>query len=198
LDALWAREPSTVRANLRGAGQLEEIGDTVGWHSVCPPLGPYSEDDTFGMGLAVCILLRTLNSGKTEEFIQLYMARQLCSVYLNIYHVAVQHQTNLAVMAQNTTQIWATTCPSYGYWLERFMRGVHKWMGKEVRSDFALLINVLHRILGHLDQEWCGATTIESRKLIIKITMFLVSAFCLGLRGKEVVKLDIVVFLTLF
>jgi hypothetical protein len=150
------------------------------------------------MGLAVCILLRTLDPGKTEEFIQFSTVRQLRSVYSNIYHVPAQHQTSLAVMAQNTTQIWVTTCPSYGYWFERFMQGVHKWMGKEVRSDFALLINVLHRILGHLDHEWCGATTIESRKLIVEITMFLVLAFCLGLRGKEVVKLDIAGFLAYF
>ncbi len=103
LDAFWAREPSTVRANLRGAKRLEEIGDTLGMRAVCPPLGPYSDEDTFGMTLAVCILIRSLDPGKTEEFIQFSTARGLRSVYSNIFHASSQQQTGLAVMAQNTT-----------------------------------------------------------------------------------------------
>jgi hypothetical protein len=71
-------------------------------------------------------------------------------------------------------------------------------MGEEVRSDFALSIGVLHRVLGHLDKEWVEARTMESRKAIVEIAMFLVAAFCLGLRGKEVVKMDIAGFLTYF
>jgi hypothetical protein len=198
LDACWAREPSTVRANARGARRLEEIGDTVGLRSVCPPMGPYSEEDTFGMGLAVCILLRTLDPGRTEEHIQFSTARYLRSVYSNIYHASSRHQVGLSVMAQNTTRIWVTTCPSYGYWFERFMRGVHKRMGEEVRSDFALSIVVLHKILGHLDKEWLEGRTSDSRKEIAEIAMFLISGFCLGLRGEEVVKMDISGFLTYF
>jgi hypothetical protein len=60
LDAFWGPEPSsTVRANLSGANQLESIGESVGILGVSPPLGPYSTDDTMGMGLAVCILICT-------------------------------------------------------------------------------------------------------------------------------------------
>jgi hypothetical protein len=198
LDAFWGREPSTVRANLRGAKRLEEIGDTVGILAVSPPMGPYSTEDTFGMGLAVCILLRTLDPGKTEALIQFSTARYLRSVYSNVYHASACQQTGLTVMAQNTSKIWVTNCPSYGYWFERFMRGVHKRMGEEVRSDHALSVKVLHKILGHLDRDWLGARTIEVRKEIVEIAFFLVAGFCLGLRGEEVVKLDISGFLTYF
>ena len=123
LDAFWAREPSTVCANLRGAKRLKEIGDTVGLTSATPPMGPYTTDDSFGMGLAICILLWTLEPGKTEELIQFSTARNLCSIYSNMYQASVCHQSGLAVMAQSTTKIWVTGCQSYGYWFERFMRG---------------------------------------------------------------------------
>jgi hypothetical protein len=56
VDAFWAQELSTVRANLPGAKQLEETGDTLGMVTVRPTMGPYSEEDTFGMLLAVCIV----------------------------------------------------------------------------------------------------------------------------------------------
>jgi hypothetical protein len=198
LDAFWSREPSTVRANLRGAKRLEEIGDTVGLVSVTPPMGPYAVEDTFGMGLAVCILIRTLDPGKTEDLIQFSTARNLRSVYSNIYHASAHHQSGLTVMAQGTTRIGVTNCPSYSYWFERFMRGAHKRMGEEVRSDYALSIHVVHKILWHLDQEWLEARTIEMRKEVVEIAMFLVTGFGLGLRGEEVVKLDIAGFLTYF
>lgn len=167
--------------------------------AVCPPLRPYSKDDTFGMALAVCILIWSLDQGKTEEFIQFLTARTLRSVYSNLYHALLQHQAGLAVMAQNTTRIWITTCPSYyWYWFERFMRGVHKRMGEEVRSNFALSIKVLHPILGHLDKEWQEARTSVTRQAVVEMAMFLVAGFGLGLRGKEVVKMDIVGFMTYY
>jgi hypothetical protein len=86
-------EPHTVSANLRGAKRLEEIGNTLGMRSVCPPLEPYSEEDTFGMSFAVCILIRSLDSGKTEGFIQFSTAQGLQSMYSNLFHASSQHQT---------------------------------------------------------------------------------------------------------
>jgi hypothetical protein len=80
LDPFWARELSKVRVNLRGAKRLEEIGDTLGMHVVCPPMGPYSEEDTFEMSLAVCILIQSLDPSKIEEFIQFSTARALRSI----------------------------------------------------------------------------------------------------------------------
>jgi hypothetical protein len=144
---------------------------------VSPPLGPYSTKDTMGMGLVVCILIRTLDPGRTEELIQFSMVRYLRSVY----------QQGMAVMAHNTSKIWVTKCPSYGYWFER--------LGEEVRSDFALSIRVLHKVLGHVDREWTEARTAETRRQVVEIAIFFVVAYCLALRGEEVVKMDIAGFL---
>jgi hypothetical protein len=44
------------------------------------------------MSLAVCILIRSLDPGKTEEFIQFSTARGLRSVYSNIYHAAASNR----------------------------------------------------------------------------------------------------------
>jgi hypothetical protein len=198
VDAFWSRETSTVNANARGAKRLQEIGDSLGILAVCPPMGPFSLDDTAGMALAVSILLRSLEPGRTEDTIQFSTARYLRSVFSNVYHASAEHQTGMAVMAQGTSKTYVTNCPSYGYWFERFMRGVHKRMGEEVRSDYALSVKVLHKILGNLDTRWRASTTAARRKEVVEIAFFLVMTFCLGLRGEEVVKLDIAGFLTYF
>jgi hypothetical protein len=161
-------------------------------------MGPFSLDDSAGMGLAICILLRLLDPGKTEDTIQFSTARYLRSVFSNIYHASAEHQTGMAVMARGTTKIYVTDCPSYSYWFERFMQGVHKRMGEEVRSDYALSVQVLHQILANLERRWLDATAPARRKEVVKIAFFLVVQFCLGLRGEEVVKLDVAGFLTYF
>jgi hypothetical protein len=78
------------------------------------------------------------------------------------------------------------------------MCGVHKRMGEEVRSDFALSIKVLHRILGHLDKEWHDARTVAVHQVVVEMTMFLVAGFGLGLRGEEVLKMDIASSMTYY
>jgi hypothetical protein len=62
-----------------------------------------------------------------------------------------------------------TDFPSYSYWFERFMRGVHKHMGEAVRLDFALSIRVLHKMLGHLDHKWNEARLAVKRKEVVEI-----------------------------
>jgi hypothetical protein len=71
-------------------------------------------------------------------------------------------------------------------------------MGEEVRSDYALSVRVLHKILGNLDLDWMAAQMREVRKEIVEIAMFLVTGFGLEMRGEEVVKMDIAGFLTYF
>jgi hypothetical protein len=198
VDAFWSREASTVNANARGAKRLQEIGVSLGILAVCPPMGPFALEDTAGMAMAVSILLRSLYPGRTEDTIQFSTARYLRSVFSNVYHASAEHQTGMAVMAQGTSKTYVTNCPSYGYWFERFMQGVHKRMGEEVRSDYALSVKALHKILGNLDARWRTAAVAPRRKEVVEIAFFLVLTFCLGLRGEEVVKLDITGFLSYF
>jgi hypothetical protein len=104
----------------------------------------------------------------------------------------------MAVLAQGTTKTYVTNCPTYGHWFSCFMRGIHKQMGEEVRSDYALSLQVLYKILGNLDAHWSEALVIPRQKEIVEIAFFLVLTFCLGLRGEEVVKIDIAGFTTYF
>jgi hypothetical protein len=107
-----------------------------GFTGLAPPMGPYSFDDSFGMKLAVCILICSLDPGRTEATLKFLTARFLWSAFSSIYHASSQHKTGMAVLAQGTTKIFVTNCPSYSYWFKRYMHGVHKHMGEEVQSDY--------------------------------------------------------------
>ena len=148
IDALWSREPSTVSGNLSQARRMERIGAYYGFESVSPALGPFPLSDTFGMKAAVCMLRRSLDKGRTEEHVQFRTARKLRSAFSNAYHASCE-LSNVAAMAFESTKTYSTTCPTYGYWFERFILGCHKRMGDVVVSDFALSLPIFRELLAH-------------------------------------------------
>lgn len=190
LDAFWSREPSTVDSNLFGMRKLSIIQDTLGITTMVPPMGPYCLEDKCGMGLAASILIRSLDPGRTGKYIQFSTAQTLRSVYSNVYHALSKHEDGRAVMAQDTRKIYSTDCPSYSYWFERFMRGLHKRMGEEVRSDYAVSAEVMTTAMSILDEEWERANSVKKRKQTVEIAWILISGYCCGLCGEEIMKLE--------
>jgi hypothetical protein len=57
-------------------------------------------------------------------------------------------------MAKDTRKLTITRCPTYGVWLKRFTRGMHKHMGDVTRPDKALLLEILHEIIRLINEEW--------------------------------------------
>jgi hypothetical protein len=67
LDALLGREPSTVRAKLRGVKHLLRMWTKVDIPPPLPPIGPFPVQDSLGLGVAVAMLLKTLEAGKNHK-----------------------------------------------------------------------------------------------------------------------------------
>jgi len=101
----------------------------------------------------------------------------------------------MSVMAYETQKMFTTLCPTYGYWYQRFNHGVHKRMGDVVRSDFAISADIMNALLATLNEEWEDAASWESRAKIAEMAFVLVSGYCCGLRGEEIVKADLAGFL---
>ena len=134
-----------MAGNLSGAKRLYDIGRTgiLEIPSITPPMGPFSLEDKLGMGVAMTMLMRSLDAGKNKRTIQYSTMRRLQSAYSNIYN-ASSSLSNVAGMAQQETRkVFSTDCPTYGYWFERFMKGCHKRMGDEVNLDYALSLDIV-------------------------------------------------------
>jgi hypothetical protein len=63
LDSLWGREPQTVTSTLRAARNMVQQWEKVGLSPQFPPLGPFPVRDSLGMGVAVAMLLKSLEPG---------------------------------------------------------------------------------------------------------------------------------------
>jgi hypothetical protein len=194
LDACWAREPSTVAGNLGQARKMEKIGDEIGFDSVSPKMGPFPVEDSFGMKIACTILHRTLDPGKHEEHIQFATARKIRSAYSNVYH-ASRLMKEVTVMAFETNKLYETSCPTYGYWFERFILGCHKRMGDIVVSDYALSKDIYLELMNQLEEDWDDAYTEAEKDKVATFANLLNYGYLCGLRGEEIMKTDISGFL---
>jgi hypothetical protein len=151
LDDIWAREPSTISGNLNQARKLEEFGDSLGFTSADPVMGPFPLSDTFGMKVVCCTLLKSLEKGKWEDTVQYATTRRLRSAYSNFYH-SLHWGEALSVMASETQKLITTPCPTYGYWYQCFSLGLHKQMGDIVKLDYAVTLAVVRELLEQLEQ----------------------------------------------
>jgi hypothetical protein len=95
----WGREPQTVRASLGAAHQLIKSWQKVDLSPKFPALGPFSAGDSLGFGVAVAMLLKSLEPGRhsqitnslklLENFVQatltfLWPHRRGCSAYVHL------------------------------------------------------------------------------------------------------------------
>lgn len=188
LDAFWSRESSTVRSNRSGFNRLMDIGvGMLGFPDMGPQLGPFPVEDTLGMKIAMCMLVRSLDQGKYGKWIQFSTMRRLRSAYSSAFNASIM-TPNEAVLAHEAHRLFSTKCPTYGVWFTRFMQGCHKRMGDHVISDFALSIDILVQINLRLERDWWQTSDLDMRRAVAQLAVFLLYSFCGGLRGEETVK----------
>jgi hypothetical protein len=95
------------------------------------------------------------------------------------------------VMAYETSKTYETHCSTYGYLFKRFMLGYHKRMGDMVVSDYALSVEIFRDMLDGLEGEFLEATSDAAADSMTEFANLIIFGFCGGLRGKEVVEVDV-------
>jgi hypothetical protein len=185
LDALWARESSTVVANGREMRKIALKADMVNMAVPTPELGPFPVNDDQGMAMAVCILMRSLDPGINEEYVQYGTARKMRSAYSNFWQASVEGGKH-AVVQRNTTKMFMTSCPTNGFWFERFMLGMHKRQGDQSYPDLAISIDVMLALMERFERAWEVAKGQEKEeRAVLFPALFSIITYCGGFRGEE-------------
>jgi len=124
-------------------------------------MGPFPLDDNmFGIWIAIVILMRSLDPGKYSGHLQFSTAWHLRSAFGDVCHTSVR-AGRMATMAKDLKKAYVTSCPTYGLWFDYFMHGVHKQMGKVVKPDLAMLIELLLALMEDLESDWICATRLD-------------------------------------
>lgn len=154
-------------------------------------LGPFPLWDSFGMLPAIAVLDKSLDKGKYEEFVQWETFRKMRSAITN-FHQASAHGLEDVIGSYERKNLWISKVPSHTFWFSRFMTGVHKRVGEVVRQDWPIPIEVVQYIDRALNRLWRDPNTDDdSRKKIAEMGVWFVVQFCTGLRGEEMVLIEL-------
>jgi hypothetical protein len=189
LDALWAREPTTVSANLREAVRMEKFTSRVNLPSVTPAMGPFPLQDDFGMLPAIALLNRSLDKGVHADHVQWGTFRKAMSVVTNITQAGVGG-LGLSVGAYERNRTWISNVSTHQFWYSRFYHGVHKRVGEVRKPDEIITIDVLHAIDKVLERVWKNAKSQAQKRRTCEMGAWIMGGFCTGLRGEEMLLID--------
>ena len=187
MDSLWSRESGTVRNTKRDILTIQKKAGQLGldWELLLPKMGPMPLTDVQGMGLATCMLLRSLDSGKNEKTIQFSTTQKMKSSFANMWRASI-HGSDGAVMVRDTTKLFHSSCPTHGEWFERFNKGMHERMGDKVMQDLGVSIELMHALMESFDARWIKANDDRSKqKAVLFPALFSIVGFCCALRGEE-------------
>ena len=95
------------------------------------------------------------------------------------------------VGAYEQKQMCISNVVSHQFSFSRFMSGIHKRVGQVRKPDKEMSIKVLHAADTILEEEWAGARTIGQKKRIAEMGTWFVGGFCTGLRGKEMLTIEL-------
>ena len=185
LDSLWSRESSTVRSNLNRAWENEDLGDELSYYASTPQLGPYPLRDSFGMKTATIMIHKSSQPGRNAATVQYDTIRQLRTGYSNIYHASSWQET-ISVMASDLKKLHITSCPTDDIWFGKFMLGMQKRLGRQIKQDCGLSIGVMHKVQELLEADWEESEgDVEARRGIVEVALIFYGTFCWGLRGED-------------
>lgn len=189
LDMFWAREASTVNGMFRVYEQARKASEILGIQtSVHVHRKPWPLGDKVGFGDAMVILWQSLQGGKNcEKYQQFESIRKIRSLANTIHHsrgresvdgLGFREGNKLNTLAKSSTGSVLFT---------RFMKGCEKRMGRVVKQDVALSLDILKKAMSNLDYELTQTDHKDARRReIIMLGGFLLIGFCDALRGNEV------------
>ena len=190
LDSFWSRRPSTVDGNLREARKSMEIARSLKiWSPLAMhPRGPHPLADMSGMGVAMTVLVRTLDPGKNSATVQFSTAKAQRTFYNNYVHTTPTGVSHVA-LTDNKSRTLFTNSAAHGPWYSRFTTGCHERMGDVVVKDRGISIDMLLALQDLLEEDW-KVVMMSGSELEIFETATLgaasVVAFGLSLRGEEI------------
>lgn len=192
LDSLWGREPNTVMATERGIRQMLEQWKRVGLKPDLPLLGPYPVEDSFGMRVAIAMVLKSLEPGKYHaEYQQFETIRKLSAAYTNLYMASREGAISMRAMGGDKAKHYINACPTYSDWFGRFKQGCLRRMGQDVRQDWAITLHAMGALMQLLEREWQRSAGEMQKLAIAQGGAYALIAFCGSFRGNEVFLVDL-------
>jgi hypothetical protein len=185
----WSREPSTIQGMFRVFEQAKTASEVLGIKSsVHMTRKPWAIEDKVGFGDAMVILWQSLQEGRHRESHQQFESiRKIRSLASTMQHSRGKEALEGIGFKEGNKVNTLARASSNSVLFSKFMRGCEKRMGRVIKQDAALSVEVLSRIMDNLEEELRElSSTKERQRDVIMLGNVLQIGFCDALRGNEV------------
>ena len=193
LDVFWSREPGTVGNTLRALEKGKRISEEFGLAPVKLSMGPWPVADTCGFQIAIEILRSSQLPGRNaSSYTQFDSIRKIRSAYLVSNESGPVRCLDNGCFRTDKGQTFSVlNSPTQSRLFTMFMHGCEKRMGRLVRQDLGLSLEVLIELLSCYDEELQDAEVeVDRKRMIIVCAGAFVILFSGALRGGEVFMLE--------
>ena len=193
LDVFWSREPSTVGNTLRALEKGKKISVELGLNPVQVSVGPWPVADTCGFQIAVEILRSSQLPGRNSTaYTQFDSIRKMRSAYVVASESSPQRCLDNGCFKSDKGQTFSVMdSPTQSRLFTMFIQGCEKRMGRLVKQDMGISMDMLQEILMLYDVELSDPKIDKARKrMIIVCAGSFVILFAAALRGGEVFMLE--------
>uniref|UniRef100_A0A7S4K4E0 Uncharacterized protein n=1 Tax=Odontella aurita TaxID=265563 RepID=A0A7S4K4E0_9STRA len=192
LDAMWAQEPRTVYGNLLNVKENINIWEMLGVkpESTLLKMGPLPLEYVMGYGIAINMLVKTLQAGRYADYMQFDMVRKLRSAFSNLYNASLGMAVSQRYLGRDLWLSLLTQCPNQSLWFKRFALCCLNQIGQIVKFNAAMTIEVVLEILQRLDIDTIRADGWD-RILLLMVIAAVTIGFGGSLRGHEIFLKDL-------
>lgn len=189
LDIMWSRERSTVGNTLSAVKKARDLSVELGLKPQNLLLGPWPVGDDQGFQTAIEMLRGSQREGKNaKEYVQFDTIRKIRTGYSTVYeNSAAGGALNSCFRGDQGKTFALTDAKTDTRLFRKFMQGLEKRMGRLVKQNSGIAVEVLLEILENYELELADRETSNARKrdVIISGAAFVIM-FCAALRGGEV------------
>ena len=184
LDAMWSREPNTVKANLSRLRQdyIECVSIFPFPHPI-PDMANHQMEDRVGMKSAVWTLEVSRRGGKNAANVQWGTVRKT-PTWMGNLHDAGANYSNDSIAGGDTAKKYISDSPVGGKWFQRFMHGMKLRMGVIRIQNEALTSEIVLAVDEVAEREWRNGSDRDKRMMEGTMVAMLVE-YGAALRGEE-------------
>ena len=193
LDVMWSSEPSVVKTAWQNLEKGKRLSAELGLPPVDICVGPWPVADTCGFQIAIEMLRASQNPGRNDSsYTQFDSIRKMRSAYLTAYESSpsrcldnrsfISGKGNHSAMVNSKTQ---------SKLFVKFMRGCEKRMGRLVKQNVGISLEMLFAMLDIYEAELADETVTKARKrFVIVCASTFVILWAGALRGGEVFMME--------
>ena len=193
LDVMWSREPSTVGSTYNTLKKAKKCSEQLGFDSVNIKVGPWPVADTCGFQIAIEMLKHSQDSGKNNvNYVQFDSIRKTRSAYANAFDSGpIRCLDNRKLRSDKGQMMSFVSGPTDSKLFTMFMLGCEKRMGRLVKQDLGLSLDMLQAILNLYEEELTSPDILHDRKrFVIICAASFVILWAGALRGGEIFLLE--------